>query len=84
MPPIRILTIEDDAAIRRGIVDALRFAGYQPLEASSASEGRMAATRREYELLLLDLVLPGGDGLELLRELRDEIERERDALSGTP
>ncbi len=35
----RILTIEDDAAIRRGIVDSLTFVGYQPIESGSAREG---------------------------------------------
>jgi len=65
-----VLTIEDDAAIRRGIVDALRFAGYEPIEAGDAVTGLDVAVRREYDLLLLDLVLPGGDGLELLAQLR--------------
>jgi len=66
----RILTIEDDAAIRRGIVDTLRFAGYQALEAGDAAAGRELALRAEYDVLLLDLVLPGGDGLDILAELR--------------
>ncbi len=66
----RILTIEDDAAIRRGIVDSLRFAGYDVLEAGDGPEGLEMAVRREFDLLLLDLVLPRGDGLEILREVR--------------
>jgi DNA-binding response OmpR family regulator len=65
-----ILAIEDDAAIRRGIVDALRFAGYQPIEASTGDEGCHMALRRQYDLLLLDLVLPGMSGLEILNKLR--------------
>lgn len=66
----QILTIEDDPAIRRGIVDTLRFAGYEPLEASQADQGLRMALSRQFDLLLLDLVLPGGDGLEILREVR--------------
>ncbi len=66
-----VLTIEDDAAIRRGIVDALRFAGYSSLEASRGDTGLEMATQRSYDLLLLDLVLPGGDGLEILRRVRE-------------
>lgn len=66
-----ILTIEDDAAIRRGIVDALEFAGYRVLEADRGDTALEAALRLTYELLLLDLVLPGLDGLELLRQVRD-------------
>ncbi len=66
----RILTIEDDAAIRRGIVDALRLSGYGVLEAARGDQGLDLATRSEFDLLLLDLVLPGRDGLEILREVR--------------
>jgi DNA-binding response OmpR family regulator len=68
--PPRILAIEDDAAIRRGIVDALRYAGYQVFEAGRGEEGLELAVRGAYELLLLDLVLPGIEGLEILREVR--------------
>jgi DNA-binding response OmpR family regulator len=70
MPPIRILTIEDDAAIRRGIVDALRFAGYEPLEAADGAAGLELAATATYDLLLLDLVLPGRSGMEILKALR--------------
>jgi len=66
----QILTIEDDPAIRRGIVDALRFAGYRALEADRGDTGLEMALAREFDLLLLDLVLPGRDGLEILREVR--------------
>lgn len=70
MPPVRVLTIEDDSAIRRGIVDALTFAGYQPLEAPDGRIGMQMATTNGYDLLLLDLVLPGSSGLDILREIR--------------
>jgi DNA-binding response OmpR family regulator len=66
----RVLTVEDDSAIRRGIVDALRYAGYEPLQASDGETGLDMAVKREYDLLLLDLVLPKRDGLEILREVR--------------
>lgn len=65
-----ILTVEDDASIRRGIVDALTFSGYRVIEAKDGKEGLEAALHREYDLLLLDLVLPERDGLEILRQLR--------------
>ncbi len=70
MSRLRILTVEDDAAIRRGIVDALAFAGYEPLEAATGQAALEMAVRRDYDLLLLDLVLPGPGGLEVLREVR--------------
>jgi DNA-binding response OmpR family regulator len=66
----RVLTVEDDSAIRRGIVDALRYAGYEPLQAADGETGLDMAVKREYDLLLLDLVLPKRDGLEILREVR--------------
>jgi DNA-binding response OmpR family regulator len=66
----RILTVEDDPAIRRGVVDALRFAGYEPIEAADGATGLDMALAREYDLLLLDLVLPRRDGFEILREVR--------------
>jgi DNA-binding response OmpR family regulator len=66
----RILVIEDDAAIRRGIVDALRFGGYEPLEAGTFADGLKQGLTSTAELVLLDLVLPGGDGLDLLAEVR--------------
>jgi DNA-binding response OmpR family regulator len=66
----RILVIEDDAAIRRGLVDALSFAGYAALEASEGAAGLAAALESQCDLLLLDLVLPGRDGLTILREIR--------------
>jgi two-component system alkaline phosphatase synthesis response regulator PhoP len=67
----RILVIEDDAAIRRGIVDALRHGGYDTFEAPDARRGREMATCVDCDLVLLDLVLPGGDGLDILRATRD-------------
>jgi DNA-binding response OmpR family regulator len=66
----RILIVEDDAAIRRGIVDALQFEGYATLEAADGNKGLQMAVTVECDLILLDLVLPGKDGLEILREVR--------------
>src|SRR5262245_66198742 len=65
-----ILTVEDDPAIRRGIVDALRYLGYGVLEAGNGDLGMEMAVRQSYDLLLLDLVLPGRGGLEILRAVR--------------
>jgi len=65
-----ILTVEDDAAIRRGVVDALRFVGFKVIEAGNGDLGMEMATRQSYDLLLLDLVLPGKQGLEILRDVR--------------
>ncbi|RIK74512.1 MAG: DNA-binding response regulator [Planctomycetota bacterium] len=71
MPAQTVLTIEDDAPIRRGIADALAFAGYSVLEAGDGDKGCQMALRREIDLLLLDMVLPGKSGLDILREVRN-------------
>lgn len=67
---LQILTVEDDSAIRRGIVDSLSYAGYKVIEAANGDDGLEMAVRRSYDLLLLDLVLPGKSGLEILSAVR--------------
>ncbi|MFT5522898.1 MAG: DNA-binding response OmpR family regulator [Pirellulaceae bacterium] len=71
MPNYTILTVEDDQAIRRGIVDSLRFAGYKVVEASDGDTGMQKAVSQDYDLLLLDLVLPGKSGMEILSAVRE-------------
>lgn len=66
----RVLTIEDDSAIRRGIVDSLTFAGYEVCESGRGDEGMQMAVQRTFDLLLLDLVLPGAGGLDILKAVR--------------
>src|SRR3954464_14145277 len=65
-----ILVIEDDNAIRRGIVDALRFKGYTALEAGNGNDGLQMAQGVDCDLILLDLVLPGPGGMEILAAVR--------------
>lgn len=65
-----ILVIEDDPAVRRGIVDVLEYAGYQTLEAVDGHTGMDAALKANYRLLLLDLVMPGPSGFEILDALK--------------
>ncbi|MDP6380366.1 MAG: response regulator transcription factor [Phycisphaerae bacterium] len=68
--PRQILVVEDDAAIRRGIVDALEFVGFRATEAADGDEGLRKVLQSDCDLVLLDLVLPGPDGLEILGEVR--------------
>ncbi len=71
MPKRQILIVEDDAAIRQGIADALAYEGAEAIEASDGEDGLAKALRFTYDLLLLDLTLPARDGLELLEAVRD-------------
>ena len=66
----RILVIEDDAAIRQGIADALAFEGYETLEADDGVKGLHMALKVDCDLLLLDLILPGRDGFDILEQVR--------------
>lgn len=68
--PRRILIIEDDAPIRQGLYDAMRFHGFEPLQASNGTDGLQQALTAEIDLVLLDLILPGKLGLDILQELR--------------
>ncbi len=68
----RILVVEDDAAIRRGIVDALHFDGFHAVEAADGKAGMALALEVDCELVLLDLVLPGKHGLEILQAIRQD------------
>jgi DNA-binding response OmpR family regulator len=70
MAATRIFVVEDDTAIRRGVVDALRFQGYVVTEAAHGDKAFEMALDPVYDLLLLDLVLPGKQGLDILREVR--------------
>lgn len=67
-----ILVVEDDAAIRQGILDALTFAGYATFEAPDGVEGKRMADECDVDLVLLDLVMPGCGGLEVLQHIRAE------------
>lgn len=67
-----ILVVEDDAAVRQGVVDALSFSGYEVISAADGRDGIKLALTASYQLLLLDLVLPHFSGFEVLEALRKE------------
>ena len=65
-----ILIIEDDPAIRRGVADAVRFAGHVPIDCGRGDEGLEQALALALDLVVLDVMLPGRNGLEVLAEIR--------------
>src|ERR671933_3008313 len=70
MPLAQVVVVEDEPAIRRGVVDALRASGYEVAEAADGAQGLEEALRRHVDLVLLDLLLPKRDGLDVLADLR--------------
>jgi two-component system, OmpR family, alkaline phosphatase synthesis response regulator PhoP len=66
----RVLVVEDDRSIREGLADALAFQGYLALQAERGDTGLQKALLGGCDLVILDLVLPGADGLAVLREIR--------------
>ena len=65
-----VLVVEDDTAIRRGLVDMLGYAGYEALECDNGRSALELATECRVDLVLLDVMLPRQDGFSLLLELR--------------
>ena len=67
-----VLVIEDDEALRRMAVTFLRAAGYTPREAPDGFVGLTMARDAQVDLVLLDLMMPGLDGWEVLRQLKSQ------------
>ena len=67
-----ILIIEDNEKNRRLVRDVLQFKGYQTIETESGEEGVELARTRHPALVLMDIQLPGIDGITALKRLRDD------------
>ncbi len=66
----RILIIEDDRFIGEMYSQALQFAGFSVEWATDGERGLLAAQEQQFDLILLDIMLPGKMGNEILRELK--------------
>ena len=66
----RILLVEDDRALRETLCDALEDEGYETITAPDGNRGADLAFSRRFDLVILDLMLPGKGGFEILREIR--------------
>ena len=75
-----ILAIEDDWTVRSVLEHALASAGHQVEVVRGVTDGRERLAAGRYDVVLLDLNLPDGNGLELLRDIRREHGRELSIL----
>ena len=67
---MRLLIIEDDTELAQALQDGLREHGIETTLAGSVPQGRQRAVFGEYDVIVLDVLLPGGDGFVLCHELR--------------
>jgi two-component system OmpR family response regulator len=69
--PARLLVVDDEPVILHLLSGSLRFAGYDVVAAASGIEATRAVAAQRPDLVLLDVMMPDGDGFEVLRQLRD-------------
>lgn len=67
----KILIVEDDKAILMGLKDDLEFEGYEVAVALDGKEGLKQAMDQEFQLIILDILLPGLNGFEVCKKLRE-------------
>lgn len=72
----RILVVEDEPAIRMGLCDVMVFHGWEPTPAEDGRIGLQEVLSREWDLLLLDVMLPEVDGFTLCRVARERHPRQ--------
>lgn len=68
--PAHVLVVDDELAIREFVVLAVRYAGHEGTGAGTLADARAAMSARRPDLLVLDVMLPDGDGLDFAERLR--------------
>ena len=68
----RILVVEDDTALLRGLLDVLVFNGYEVKGAEDGGVGLRAGVDEQFDLIMLDVMLPTMDGFSICKEIRKE------------
>jgi two-component system KDP operon response regulator KdpE len=74
MSGARILVVDDEPEITRALRSILTAHGFEPVLAATVAEGLDQIQRRRPDLLLLDLVLPDGNGLDVTRTIRQDLQ----------
>lgn len=69
---MKILLVEDDAILRRTVAKALTLSGYEVAQCENADEGLFYMQSGGFDLVVLDRMLPGGDGVGILKAARRE------------
>ena len=69
--PSRILVVEDELSINDVVSTALRYQGHAVTQTDNGAKGLQLATETAFDLIVLDILLPGLDGFEVCRRLRD-------------
>lgn len=68
----RLLIVEDEAAIREGLIDVFIYHGYEVEAASDGAEGLEQALTGQFDLILLDVMLPTMNGFEICNRVREQ------------
>jgi DNA-binding response OmpR family regulator len=68
---VRILLVEDSERLRRSVGDALKKSGYAVDAVGDGPQGLWLAESNDYDVIVLDIMLPGLDGLSILQQLRE-------------
>ena len=72
----RLLVVEDEEAIRSGLIDLFVYHGYEVDSAAHGDDGLQKALGGTYDLILLDVMLPGIDGFEICNRIRQQDRRQ--------
>jgi CheY-like chemotaxis protein len=71
-PLPRILVVDDNEALRENLAEALELEGFEPVNAADGQAALRRLAEGSFDAVLLDLVMPGMDGREVLRRIREE------------
>lgn len=68
---MRILLVEDNSELANGLIKVLAISGFQVDLVATAEDAEAAIAANKFDLVILDLTLPDGDGLDVLKNIRD-------------